>query len=129
MPTKDVNRVTSSYGGKLRADSGRRYFFVKRPVAVLKKTVPSMPKLEDKKWHNGTLTAQSASADWPEHLPETRGAAGKTHETPCYHWPQSQIGIESTGGEIVRVIFSFPGGRRFHFTEPSGNEFAVWSDK
>ena len=34
--------------------------------------------------------------------------------------------IESNGGVIVKPIFSFPGGRRFHFTEPSGNEFAVW---
>ena len=32
------------------------------------------------------------------------------------------------GGKITRDIFSFPGGRRFHFTEPSGNELAVWSD-
>ena len=36
--------------------------------------------------------------------------------------------IENAGGNIVKHIFSFPGGRRFHFTEPSGNEFAVWSD-
>ena len=32
-------------------------------------------------------------------------------------------------GHIIKPIFPFPGGRRFHFTEPSGNEFAVWSDK
>ena len=32
------------------------------------------------------------------------------------------------GGQIVCDIFSFPGGRRFHFTEPSGNELAVWSE-
>lgn len=31
-------------------------------------------------------------------------------------------------GTIVRPIFEFPGGFRFHFTEPSGNEFAVWSE-
>ena len=36
--------------------------------------------------------------------------------------------IERAGGRIVKPIFSFPGGRRFHFTEPSGNELAVWSD-
>jgi uncharacterized protein len=30
---------------------------------------------------------------------------------------------------IVRSIFSFPGGRRFHFADPSGNELAVWSDQ
>ncbi len=37
--------------------------------------------------------------------------------------------IEQAGGEIVKPVFSFPGGRRFHFADPSGNEFAVWSDK
>ena len=37
--------------------------------------------------------------------------------------------VVAAGGSIVKEIFSFPGGRRFHFTEPSGNEFAVWSDK
>ncbi|OZG72397.1 glyoxalase [Hahella sp. CCB-MM4] len=37
--------------------------------------------------------------------------------------------VESAGGSINKAIFSFPGGRRFHFIEPSGNEFAVWSDK
>ncbi|WNO07658.1 VOC family protein [Teredinibacter sp. KSP-S5-2] len=37
--------------------------------------------------------------------------------------------VKASGGEIVKSIFSFPGGRRFHFSEPSGNEFAVWSDQ
>lgn len=37
--------------------------------------------------------------------------------------------IENAGGRIEKPIFDFPGGRRFHFSEPSGNEFAVWSDK
>ncbi len=37
--------------------------------------------------------------------------------------------VEESGGSIVKPIFSFPGGRRFHFTDPSGNEFAVWSDQ
>lgn len=32
------------------------------------------------------------------------------------------------GAVILKEIFSFPGGRRFHFSEPSGNEFAVWSE-
>ncbi len=35
--------------------------------------------------------------------------------------------IVAAGGAITHPIFPFPGGRRFHFTEPSGNEFAVWS--
>jgi predicted enzyme related to lactoylglutathione lyase len=33
------------------------------------------------------------------------------------------------GGLIGKDIFSFPGGRRFHFTEPGGSELAIWSDK
>lgn len=37
--------------------------------------------------------------------------------------------IEINGGTISKAIFSFPGGRRFHFVDPSGNELAVWSDK
>ncbi len=37
--------------------------------------------------------------------------------------------IIEAGGRISKPIFSFPGGRRFHFTDPSGNELAVWSDK
>ena len=35
--------------------------------------------------------------------------------------------IVDAGGTIVKDIFSFPGGRRFHFTDPNGNELAVWS--
>ncbi|MEH6579580.1 MAG: VOC family protein [Amphritea sp.] len=41
---------------------------------------------------------------------------------------QTQAKIETAGGEIIKPIFSFPGGRRFHFSDPNGNEFAVWSD-
>lgn len=36
--------------------------------------------------------------------------------------------IKKSGAVISKAIFAFPGGRRFHFIEPSGNEFAVWSD-
>ncbi len=36
--------------------------------------------------------------------------------------------IKQADGAIVKEIFPFPGGRRFHFKEPSGNEFAVWSN-
>jgi len=40
----------------------------------------------------------------------------------------TQSKIENAGGSIVKPIFSFPGGRRFHFCDPNGNEYAVWSD-
>ncbi len=36
--------------------------------------------------------------------------------------------IESAGGTIIKPIFSFPGGRRFHFSDTNGNEYAAWSE-
>jgi predicted enzyme related to lactoylglutathione lyase len=38
-----------------------------------------------------------------------------------------QSKVEAAGGQIVREIFTFPGGRRFHFRDPSGNVLAVWT--
>jgi predicted enzyme related to lactoylglutathione lyase len=37
--------------------------------------------------------------------------------------------VRDAGGSIVKDTFSFPGGRRFHFSDPAGNELAIWSDK
>lgn len=39
-----------------------------------------------------------------------------------------EAAVRGAGGTIVRPAFSFPGGRRFHFADPSGNVLAVWSD-
>lgn len=39
------------------------------------------------------------------------------------------VDVEKAGGTIHKAIFSFPGGRRFHFLDPHGNELAIWSDK
>ncbi len=36
--------------------------------------------------------------------------------------------VRKAGGRIVKPIFAFPGGRRFHFVDPSGNELAVWGE-
>ena len=41
----------------------------------------------------------------------------------------TQEKIEKAGGVVIKPVYSFPGGRRFHFTEPGGNEFAVWSEQ
>ena len=35
--------------------------------------------------------------------------------------------VRSAGGAVVRPPYDFPGGRRFHFTDPSGNELGVWA--
>jgi predicted enzyme related to lactoylglutathione lyase len=40
----------------------------------------------------------------------------------------AQRAVEAAGGKIVKQPFAFPGGRRFHFTDPDGYELAVWSE-
>jgi predicted enzyme related to lactoylglutathione lyase len=40
---------------------------------------------------------------------------------------QIQQNIEAAGGTINIPIFSFPGGKRFHFIDPSGNQLSVWT--
>lgn len=40
-----------------------------------------------------------------------------------------QAAVKKAGGTITKEIFSFPGGRRFQFTDPNGNQLAVWSDQ
>ena len=37
--------------------------------------------------------------------------------------------VAKHGGRITKETFEFPGGRRFHFSDPNGNELAVWSDR
>ncbi len=39
------------------------------------------------------------------------------------------VKVAGAGGRVIRSIFAFPGGRRFHFADPAGNELAVWSDR
>ncbi|MCR8923777.1 VOC family protein [Dasania sp. GY-MA-18] len=44
-----------------------------------------------------------------------------------YDLEKSYQKVKAAGGKISKEIFPFPGGRRFQFIEPSGNEFGVWS--
>jgi predicted enzyme related to lactoylglutathione lyase/uncharacterized protein YciI len=37
--------------------------------------------------------------------------------------------VRAAGGRISTATHTFPGGRRFHFTDPNGTELAVWSDR
>ncbi|CAM2010842.1 VOC family protein [Acanthopleuribacter pedis] len=39
----------------------------------------------------------------------------------------TQKAVEAAGGKVVREPYGFPGGRRFHFTDPNGNQLAVWT--
>lgn len=53
------------------------------------------------------------------------------HPLPVVHVKsvdEAKQAVMEAGGIITRDIFSFPGGRRFHFTDPGGNELAVWSE-
>lgn len=62
------------------------------------------------------------------------GLDGDTAEAPRAPLPVIQVedleatlaAVESAGGRVLRPIFAFPGGRRFHFTDPGGNEVAAW---
>ncbi|XOV86543.1 MAG: VOC family protein [Pseudomonadota bacterium] len=44
------------------------------------------------------------------------------------HLEAARERVLAAGGTLARDIFAFPGGRRFHFKDPHGNELAVWSD-
>lgn len=37
--------------------------------------------------------------------------------------------VRDAGGKIAKDPFEFPGGRRFQFLDPAGNELAVWSER
>lgn len=62
---------------------------------------------------------------------QTDGAEASTKPLPVLYSndiEESLNAVETAGGTIVRPIFSFPGGRRFHFIDPAGNELAVWGE-
>ncbi len=46
----------------------------------------------------------------------------------CQNLNEAQRRIRDAGGAVVKATFAFPGGTRFHFTDPNGNELAVWSE-
>lgn len=56
----------------------------------------------------------------------TNGALVVLYHTNLDHILQK---VTDAGGRISKDIFSFPGGRRFHFIDPSNNELAIWSDR
>lgn len=41
----------------------------------------------------------------------------------------TEAAVRNAGGTVVKPAFSFPGGRRFHFRDPNGNELSVWSEE
>jgi predicted enzyme related to lactoylglutathione lyase len=65
------------------------------------------------------------------------GLNGQSHEALAAPLPVVRVddldaaldAVAAAGGVISRPIFAFPGGRRFHFIDPSGSELAAWSDR
>lgn len=60
---------------------------------------------------------------------KTTGARGALIVIFAVDLAGAEARVRKAGGTIVKPAYSFPGGRRFHFTDPSGNELAVWSDR
>jgi uncharacterized protein len=81
--------------------------------------------------------------DWGDDYADTAGSGlGSGINADPDHRPQHPLAVIYTAdlesvqtkvlaakGQITREIYSFPGGRRFHFKDPAGNELAVWSDQ
>ena len=60
-----------------------------------------------------------------------QGKPSATHRTPLpvilvEDLEATLASVRAEGAEITVPIFSFPGGQRFHFRDPSGNEMAAW---
>ena len=70
---------------------------------------------------------QDRRVDYIEFL-TTDIAETKRFYSEVFGW-EIKARVSANGGQIVRNTFEFPGGRRFHFADPSGNELAVWSDR
>ena len=70
-------------------------------------------------------TARSAAST----PPARRSAAARwCCSTPTTSTPRPRRS-ERAGGEVVEGPYEFPGGRRFHFTDPAGNELGVWATR
>ncbi|MEQ9104328.1 MAG: hypothetical protein RIE53_06480 [Rhodothermales bacterium] len=87
-----------------------------------RKTGPS-GKPEDREDAAGPEEATGSGVD--------SGSAGRGGALVILHADNleaAEATIRKAGGTITVPIFSFPGGRRFHFTDPAGNELAVWAE-
>ena len=87
-------------------------------------------------WHFNDYGPSYAGFAYPGAEREAGGISDTPDHTPTAlailysdNLESSEQKVRAAGGRIVKPIFSFPGGRRFHFADPSGNELAVWSDK
>jgi predicted enzyme related to lactoylglutathione lyase len=85
-------------------------------------------------WKNGKPSAPLPLPDGRGSVTEPRpsgsgGAGGPLVVIYAADLVSAEARVRSAGGKIVKPAFDFPGGRRFHFADPSGNELAIWSEK
>jgi len=76
---------------------------------------PTYCELSDGRLTGGLTTAGSATSGGPLVIVYADDLEGTRQR------------LEGLGAKIVKPIFAFPGGRRFHFLDPDGHELAVWS--
>ena len=62
--------------------------------------------------------------------PRRRGREGRAARAALQRRPRCHAAaVTAAGGTVVNGPYEFPGGRRFHFTDPSGNELGVWAER
>lgn len=70
------------------------------------------------------LNGEAAPA--PQHAPGAENAIGPFALLRCDDLEAAQSDVVAAGGEIISAIYPYPGGRRFHFADPSGNIVGVY---
>ncbi len=113
------------------ASSDRQIDYIELPVADLPKTKQFYEAVFGWAWtdygdayssfHDGRLSG-GLTAD------EAEKPKGPLVVLYAVNLEETLDRLTAAGGIITRSPFAFPGGRRFHFTDPAGNELAVWSE-
>jgi uncharacterized protein len=87
---------------------------------------PDYTSFHDGRLAGGFFTAADAPAVSPSNPPPTINPMIVIFGTDL---EKTEAAVKEAGGKITKTAFEFPGGRRFHFSDPNGLELAVWSDR
>jgi predicted enzyme related to lactoylglutathione lyase len=99
-------------------------------LAATKAFYSSVFRWEFQDWGDSYVSFSGAEVEGgfelnPENRPPSRQGALVILYSDALE--ETQRAVADAGGTIVREPYGFPGGRRFHFLDPSGNELAVWT--
>jgi len=110
-----------------------RIDYVEIPVTDLQKAREFFAALFEwsfQEWGDDYLSFSDGNLDGGfRHATEPAPATGILLIFYSENLEQSVGRVEALGATISEPIFPFPGGRRFHFIDPTGTEYAIWSDK